>query len=120
VFALRSVVHSYLILRYAEGDKVAMNVASISGQRCGSPHRNRLSGALALYQWQGLEACLWASATFVLAAGLLSQLVARRDCSAPPQGGSHCAVGGQTSWLTRPPALAHDDPHSGGNTRLGI
>ena len=32
-----------------------------------------LSGAL--YQWQGLEACLWASVALVLAAGLLSRLL---------------------------------------------
>ena len=32
-----------------------------------------LSGAL--YQWQGLQACLWASVAFVLAAGLLSRLL---------------------------------------------
>ena len=28
-----------------------------------------------LYQWQGLEACLWASAAFVLAAGALSLML---------------------------------------------
>jgi hypothetical protein len=36
----------------------------------------RLAGTVlsgALYEWQGLEACLWASAAFVLAAGLLSR-----------------------------------------------
>ena len=38
----------------------------------------RLAGTVlsgALYQWQGLEACLWASAAFVLAAGALSRLL---------------------------------------------
>ena len=72
VFALNSAVHSYLILAYAEGDRVAMNVgfyymANAGGRLAGTV----LSGAL--YQWQGLEACLWASAAFVLAAGLLSR-----------------------------------------------
>ena len=62
VFALNSAVHSYLILAYAEGDKVAMNVgfyymANAGGRLAGTV----LSGAL--YQWQGLEACLWASAS---------------------------------------------------------
>jgi predicted MFS family arabinose efflux permease len=71
VFALNSAVHSYLILAYAEGDKVAMNVgfyymANAAGRLAGTI----LSGAL--YQWQGLEACLWASVVLVLAAGLLS------------------------------------------------
>ena len=74
VFALNSAVHSYLILRYAEGDKVAMNVgfyymANAGGRLMGTV----LSGAL--YQWRGLEACLWASVVFVLAAGLLSRLL---------------------------------------------
>ena len=32
-----------------------------------------LSGLL--YQWQGLEACLWASVVFVLLAGLVSRLL---------------------------------------------
>jgi predicted MFS family arabinose efflux permease len=74
VFAMNSAVHSYLILAYAEGDKVAMNVgfyymANAGGRLVGTV----LSGAL--YQWQGLEACLWASAAFVLAAGTLSRLL---------------------------------------------
>ena len=36
----------------------------------------RLAGTVlssALYAWQGLEACLWASAAFVLAAAVLSR-----------------------------------------------
>jgi MFS family permease len=71
VFALNSAVHSYLILAYADGDKVAMNVgfyymANAGGRLAGTV----LSGLL--YQWEGLEACLWGSAVFVLAAGLLS------------------------------------------------
>jgi predicted MFS family arabinose efflux permease len=67
-------VHSYLILAYADHDKVSMNVgfyymANAGGRLAGTV----LSGAL--YQWQGLELCLWASAAFVLAAGLLSLLL---------------------------------------------
>lgn len=74
VFALNSAVHSYLILRYAEGDKVAMNVGFYyMANACGRLAGTVLSGAL--YQWQGLEACLWASVLFVLAAGLLSRLL---------------------------------------------
>lgn len=74
VFALNSAVHSYLILAYADGDKVAMNVgfyymANAGGRLAGTV----LSGAL--YQWQGLQACLWASAAFVLAAGVLSRML---------------------------------------------
>ena len=74
VFAANSAVHSFLILTYADGDKVAMNVgfyymANAGGRLAGTV----LSGAL--YQWRGLEACLWASVAFVLAAGLLSRML---------------------------------------------
>jgi MFS family permease len=74
VFALNSTVHSYLILAYADKDKVAMNVgfyymANAGGRLAGTV----LSGLL--YQWQGLVACLWASVAFVLAAALLSLLL---------------------------------------------
>jgi len=73
-FALSSAVHSYLILAYAADHKVTMDVgfyymANAFGRLVGTI----LSGAL--YQWQGLEACLWASAAFVVAAGLLSRLL---------------------------------------------
>ncbi len=74
VFAMNSAVHSYLILAYAEGDKVAMNVgfyymANAFGRLIGTI----LSGLL--YQWQGLECCLWVSAGFVLAAGAVSLML---------------------------------------------
>jgi predicted MFS family arabinose efflux permease len=76
VFALNSAVHSYLILAYSDGDRVAMNVgfyymANAAGRLAGT----LLSGLL--YQWQGLEACLWVSAGFVLVAGALSLLLPR-------------------------------------------
>ena len=74
VFAMNSAVHSYLVLSYADNDKVAMNVgfyymANAGGRLVGTV----LSGAL--YQWQGLTACLWASVLFVLAAALLSLML---------------------------------------------
>lgn len=74
IFALNSAVHSYLVLAYADNDKVAMNVgfyymANAGGRLMGTV----LSGAL--YQWHGLTACLWASVIFVLVAGLLSFLL---------------------------------------------
>jgi len=77
VFALNSAVHSYLILAYADGGKVAMNVgfyymANAAGRLFGTV----LSGGL--YQWQGLTACLWASAVLILAAGVISLLLPRR------------------------------------------
>jgi MFS family permease len=71
VFALNSAVHSFLILDYADGDKVAMNVgfyymANAAGRLGGTV----LSGVL--YQLFGLEACLWASAAMLVGAGAIS------------------------------------------------
>jgi MFS family permease len=76
LFAMNSAVHSYLILAYAQGDKVAMNVgfyymANAAGRLVGT----LVSGAL--YEWRGLSACLWVSAAFVLAAGALARLLPR-------------------------------------------
>jgi len=73
-FAMNSAVHSYLILAYADNDKVAMNVgfyymANAIGRLAGTI----LSGLL--YQWHGLTACLWVSMAFLVAAGLLSLLL---------------------------------------------
>jgi MFS family permease len=73
-FAMNSAVHSYLILAYADNDRVAMNVgfyymANAGGRLAGTV----LSGML--YEWRGLTACLWASAGCVLAAGMLSLLL---------------------------------------------
>ena len=82
VFALNSAVHSYLILAYADGDKVAMNVGFYYMANAGG----RLAGTLLsglLYQWQGLEACLWASSAFVLVAGLLSLLLPESPTGRP-------------------------------------
>lgn len=73
-FAMNSAVHSYLILAYADNDKVAMNVGFYyMANACGRLAGTVLSGVI--YQWQGLTACLWVSAGFVLAAGLLSLLL---------------------------------------------
>lgn len=71
VFALNSALHSYLILAYADHDKVALKVgfyymANAGGRLVGTV----LSGWS--YQQYGLEGCLWLSAAFVLAAFLLS------------------------------------------------
>ena len=74
VFALNSAVHSYLILSYADRDRVSMNVGFYYMANAGG----RLTGTVLsglLYQWHGLVACLWASAAFVVAAGLLSLLL---------------------------------------------
>jgi MFS family permease len=77
VFAINSAVHSYLILAYSAGDKVAMNVgfyymANAGGRLVGTV----LSGLT--YQFAGLAGCLWASAAFAAAAGLLSLMLPHR------------------------------------------
>ncbi len=74
VFAMNSAVHSYLILAYSDKDKVAMNVgfyymANALGRLAGTV----LSGLM--YEWHGLEACLWTSTAFVLATGSISLLL---------------------------------------------
>ncbi len=81
-FAMNSAVHSYLILAYAEDDKVAMSVgfyymANAIGRLAGTI----LSGLL--YQWHGLTACLWTSAAFLIAAGLLSLMLPAEVSSSP-------------------------------------
>ena len=74
VFALNSAVHSFLILRYAEGDKVAMNVGFYyMANACGRLLGTVLSGLL--YVAGGLTWCLWASSIFVLTAGVLSRML---------------------------------------------
>jgi predicted MFS family arabinose efflux permease len=77
VFALNSAVHSFLILDYADGDKVAMNVgfyymANAAGRLAGTV----LSGVL--FEVSGLEACLWASALMLVGAGAVSLLLPAR------------------------------------------
>ena len=76
VFAVNSAVHSYLILAFADGDKVAQTVgfyymANAGGRLAGTV----LSGIL--YQAAGLAGCLWASAAFALAAAGLSLALPR-------------------------------------------
>ena len=70
IFALNSAVHSYLVLSYADNDKVAMNVGFYYMANAGGRLWDRaLRCPLPLY---GLTGCLWASAAFVIAAGVVS------------------------------------------------
>lgn len=74
IFAMNSAVHSYLILSYADDERVAMNVGFYYMANAGG----RLSGTVLsglLYQLFGLVGCLLASTGFVLAAGLVSMLL---------------------------------------------
>jgi hypothetical protein len=76
VFAVNSSVHSYLILAYSDGDKVAMNVGFYYMANAGG----RLAGTLLsglLFQIGGVTACLWGSAAFAAATGGISLLLPR-------------------------------------------
>jgi predicted MFS family arabinose efflux permease len=71
VFAINSSLHSYLVVSYAKGDGVSLDV----GFYYMSNAMGRLIGTLLsgwVYQQYGLAACLWTSSAFVLLAGLIS------------------------------------------------
>jgi MFS family permease len=71
VFALNSAVHSYLILDYTDGDKVALNVGFYYMANAGG----RLVGCLlsgVLYQVAGLPGCLWGAFAFAAAAAVVA------------------------------------------------
>lgn len=81
VFAINSALHSYLILAYADHDKVALKVGFYYMANAGG----RLAGTVLSgwsYQQYGLEGCLWFSAGFVLAALLLSLGLPRENYAA--------------------------------------
>ncbi len=74
VFAINSSVHSYLILAYSDGDKVALDVGFYYMANAGG----RLVGTLLsglMYQKAGLVGCLWTSVGFALAAWIASLLL---------------------------------------------
>ena len=90
VFAINSAVHSFLILDYAESDKVAMKVgfyymANAGGRLVGTV----LSGWI--FMTQGLVGCLITSSAFLFAAWMLSSLLPRgptvSDTGTPRQAG---------------------------------
>ena len=71
LFALNSSVHSYLVLAFADADRVALSVgfyymANAAGRLLGT----LLSGLT--YQWGGVEAALWASAALAATAGIVA------------------------------------------------
>lgn len=77
VFAVNSAVHSYLILDYTDGDKVALNVGYYYMANAGG----RLVGCLLsglLYQFSGLAGCLWGTFAFAAAAALIALKLPRR------------------------------------------
>lgn len=71
LFAVNSSLHSYLIVSYAKEDGVSLDV----GFYYMSNALGRLIGTLLsgwVFQAYGLQACLWVSSAFVLAAALIS------------------------------------------------
>ncbi len=82
VFAINSAVHSYLILSYSDGDKVALNVGFYYMANAGG----RLAGTVLsgwLFELAGLRGCLWTSAGMALAAGTISLLLPKGAPASP-------------------------------------
>lgn len=78
LFAVNSALHSYLIVSYAKADGVSLDV----GFYYMSNAMGRLLGTLLsgwVYQGYGLQACLWISALFVVAAALISLRLPRHQ-----------------------------------------
>mgnify|MGYP001553714243 CR=1 FL=1 len=77
VFAVNSAVHSYLILDYTDGDKVALNVGFYyMANACGRLVGCLLSGVL--FQLAGLAGCLWGTVVFALAAAMIALALPRQ------------------------------------------
>ncbi|MFP3977010.1 organoarsenical effux MFS transporter ArsJ [Marinobacter sp. KMM 10035] len=77
LFAINSSLHSYLIVSYARGDGVSLDV----GFYYMSNAAGRLLGTILsgwVYQVYGLEACLWISSGLLAAAALLSLMLPER------------------------------------------
>jgi len=78
LFAVNSALHSFLILSYAKEDGVSLDVgfyymANAMGRLLGTV----LSGWI--YQTQGLAACLWVSAGFLVLTALISRALPRHN-----------------------------------------
>ncbi len=82
IFAINSAVHSYLILSYSDGDKVALNVGYYYMANAGG----RLAGTVLsgwLFQLAGLRGCLWTSSAMALLAGTISLLLPKNGVVPP-------------------------------------
>lgn len=78
VFAINSAVHSYMIVRYADSEKVAMTIGFYYMSNAGGRLLGTVLSGL-LYQKLGIVGCLWASALFVALAALLSARLSSED-----------------------------------------
>jgi hypothetical protein len=96
LFAVNSAIHSYLVVKYADGNKVAINVgyyymANAFGRLIGTI----ISGALYSYAGttvEGFAACFWASTAFVLLSAFL-ELYIDDDDGGLSCGSMSCARG---------------------------
>jgi hypothetical protein len=69
LFAMNSALHSFLIVRFARDEGASLDIGFYYMANAGG----RLAGTIgsgALYQWMGLEACLWVSAGLIAIASL--------------------------------------------------
>ncbi|MBL1209905.1 organoarsenical effux MFS transporter ArsJ [Geminocystis sp. GBBB08] len=71
IFAFNSAVHSYLVLAYTEDDDVALNVGFYYMANSGGRLLGTITSGI-VFQWGGIEACLWISSFLVLIAALVS------------------------------------------------
>ena len=75
VFAVNSAIHSYLVVKYADGNKVAIDVGFYyMANACGRLIGTLISGVLYTYTGtivNGFAACFWASAAFVLTSAVI-------------------------------------------------
>ena len=76
-FAVNSSLHSYLIVAYAEGDRVAMNVGFYYMANAGGRLLGTLLSGL-VYQWHGLVGCLWVSALLILLSAALAAFLPKK------------------------------------------
>ncbi|WP_067866151.1 organoarsenical effux MFS transporter ArsJ [Neptuniibacter marinus] len=82
LFAVNSALHSYLIVSYASGDRVSLDVgfyymANAMGRLIGTV----LSGWI--YQDFGMAACLWISSAFIILTALISLGLPKNQTSKP-------------------------------------
>ena len=69
LFAMNSALHSYLIVRFARTEGASLDIGFYYMANAGG----RLAGTIAsgaLFQWVGLEACLWVSALLIAFASI--------------------------------------------------
>jgi len=76
IFAINSSVHSYLVVRYAEGDKVATSVgfyymSNAVGRLVGTLASGALYSYVSEDKTLGFAACMWTSTCFCWLAGLI-------------------------------------------------